>query len=373
MSLIRDRRCRPEVCELAEHALAQHLGEADDGVERGAELVRHVGEELRLGLARPGQLVVEHLELMAGPPLLVVELTQLLAHVVHPSREGAELVAVHHVDARAEVPLGDAAEKPLGLPHGKDEGPGDDEAQDKGKEDRGGGEARGEDEGAAIGNLYPLAEPPHALLLGTHGLGHQGGDLPIYGIGLVDVQFHRVVALALPDQLGDARHRGHDLLLPGPDAPDGVALLGRHGRFEAVEGIEEAVVLAEHALDGGVVADEQRVPCEVHLQAEGLLDLPGGVDPLARLIQEPAMARHAGDRLKAHGAHGDEEEGDEEEGSQQLGVHRRPEPGDPAHEGAQGRVGEEEARDPLAQARKRFRSRHGGNVLTVVLRGAHAR
>src|SRR5262245_23708130 len=128
------------------------------------------------------------------------------------------------------------------------------------RKDRGGGEARGEDEGAAIGNLYPLAEPPHALLLGTHGLGHQGGDLPIYGIGLVDVQFHRVVALALPDQLGDARHRGHDLFLPGPDAPDGVALLGRHGRFEAVEGIEEAGVLAEHALNGGVVAEEQGVP-----------------------------------------------------------------------------------------------------------------
>jgi len=34
--------------DLAEHFLHQHLGEADDGVERRARLVRHVGEKLRL-------------------------------------------------------------------------------------------------------------------------------------------------------------------------------------------------------------------------------------------------------------------------------------------------------------------------------------
>jgi hypothetical protein len=33
--------------ELAEHALGQHLGEADDGVQRRPQLVRHVGEKLR--------------------------------------------------------------------------------------------------------------------------------------------------------------------------------------------------------------------------------------------------------------------------------------------------------------------------------------
>ena len=32
--------------------LPQHLGEADDGVERRAQLVAHIGEELRLVLAR---------------------------------------------------------------------------------------------------------------------------------------------------------------------------------------------------------------------------------------------------------------------------------------------------------------------------------
>src|SRR5439155_10268112 len=34
--------------DLAEHALGEDFREPDDGVERGPELVRHVGEELRL-------------------------------------------------------------------------------------------------------------------------------------------------------------------------------------------------------------------------------------------------------------------------------------------------------------------------------------
>jgi len=37
--------------QLLEHALGQHFGEPDDRVERGAQLVGHVGEELGLVLA----------------------------------------------------------------------------------------------------------------------------------------------------------------------------------------------------------------------------------------------------------------------------------------------------------------------------------
>ena len=58
----------------------------------------------------------------------------------------------------------------------------------------------------------------------------------------------------------------------------------------------EAIVLAEHALDGGVVPQEQRVAREVHLQPQRVLDLAGGVHPLARLVQETALAGHARDR-----------------------------------------------------------------------------
>ena len=53
------------VIDLPEHALRQDFREADDGVERRAQLVRHVGEELTLVLAR-------HLEL----PALVLDLAE---------------------------------------------------------------------------------------------------------------------------------------------------------------------------------------------------------------------------------------------------------------------------------------------------------
>ena len=53
------------VVDLAEHALGQHFREADDRVERRAQLVRHVGQELALVLAR-------HLEL----PALVLDLAE---------------------------------------------------------------------------------------------------------------------------------------------------------------------------------------------------------------------------------------------------------------------------------------------------------
>ena len=66
--------------ELAEHPLAQHLREADDRVQRRAQLVRHVRQELGLVLARGLELPVEALE--------------LVVHPVHVGRQRAELVAV---------------------------------------------------------------------------------------------------------------------------------------------------------------------------------------------------------------------------------------------------------------------------------------
>jgi len=76
MSLISESRCRPEewdvlqvlvllVVELAEHALDQHLREADDRVQRRAQLVRHVGQEFAL-------VLVGDLEL----PALVLDLAE---------------------------------------------------------------------------------------------------------------------------------------------------------------------------------------------------------------------------------------------------------------------------------------------------------
>ena len=55
------------VVELAEHPLQQHLREADDRVERRAELVRHAREEVGLVLARRGELAALQLELLVQP------------------------------------------------------------------------------------------------------------------------------------------------------------------------------------------------------------------------------------------------------------------------------------------------------------------
>ena len=50
--------------------LPQHLGDADDGVERRAQLVAHVGEELRLVLARLGELAALVLDFVEQPHVL---------------------------------------------------------------------------------------------------------------------------------------------------------------------------------------------------------------------------------------------------------------------------------------------------------------
>jgi hypothetical protein len=60
------------VVEIAEHPLQQHLGEPDDGVERGPQLVRHAGQELRLvpaghlHLGRPGLEGVDQVDAADG-------------------------------------------------------------------------------------------------------------------------------------------------------------------------------------------------------------------------------------------------------------------------------------------------------------------
>ena len=50
--------------DVAEHPLQEHLGKADDGVERCPQLVRHVGEELRLVAIRDLELAALLLELL---------------------------------------------------------------------------------------------------------------------------------------------------------------------------------------------------------------------------------------------------------------------------------------------------------------------
>ena len=80
MSLISASRCRPARStrssgsnsssrfEVA-RVLLQHLGDADDRVQRRAQLVAHVGEELRLVLARELERLFGTLPLDDAPEL----------------------------------------------------------------------------------------------------------------------------------------------------------------------------------------------------------------------------------------------------------------------------------------------------------------
>ena len=79
MSLIRASRCRPapstrssgsRSCLDGLGILPQHLADADDGVERRAQLVAHVGEELRLVLARLCELAALLLDFLEQPHVL---------------------------------------------------------------------------------------------------------------------------------------------------------------------------------------------------------------------------------------------------------------------------------------------------------------
>jgi hypothetical protein len=311
-------------------------------------------------LARIGLGLAGPLELGVEGPLVLVELAKLLTHLVHPAGQGSELVAIRHVDGRAEVAFRDPVEEAAGRADGEDEGPGDDEAQEEGKHDRRRREAAHDEQGSTVHRLDALPELGHPGLFAPDDSGDEGGDLPIQRIALVEVECHRLVELAVPIQARDARHRGQELVLGRANPLDRLALSGWSRSLQAGERVLEAVLLAEDALDGGVVPKKQRIPREVHLQAQGLLDLAGGVDPLAGLVQEPALPGHAHDRLEAHRPHGDEEQGDQEERAEELRVDGRADAGDAPDHGPQRRAGHEQARDPLAQAQRRLGDGDGG-------------
>ena len=95
------------VVELAEHPLDQHLREADDGIEGRAELMRHVGEKLRL-------VATGRLEL----PALLFGLAEQ-AHVLDRN-DGLVGKGLQQVDLAgrrtARVRRGSTAMAPIGAP-----------------------------------------------------------------------------------------------------------------------------------------------------------------------------------------------------------------------------------------------------------------
>ena len=109
-SLIRPSRCWPLawtrssalvrlVRQLAVEAVGQQLGVAEDGVQRRAQLVAHVGEELRLVLARDLELAALLLDLAEQPRVLDRQhglRREGLQEVDGRFREQARLPAAHH-------------------------------------------------------------------------------------------------------------------------------------------------------------------------------------------------------------------------------------------------------------------------------------
>ena len=95
--------------QVAEHPLQQDLGEPDHRVQRGAQLVRHARQELRLVLAGDGQLETLAGQLLVEPGIgqgdggLAGERRQQVAHLVV---EDARLPAPHH--ERPDHPVGAA-------------------------------------------------------------------------------------------------------------------------------------------------------------------------------------------------------------------------------------------------------------------------
>ncbi len=108
--------------DLAEHPFAQHLREADDRVQRRPQLVRHVGQELRLVLAGRLELPVEALE--------------LVVHPVHVRRQRAELVAVRDVHVPREVARRDRGQPGVDPLDRADHRPREDEPQQQREDDR---------------------------------------------------------------------------------------------------------------------------------------------------------------------------------------------------------------------------------------------
>ena len=197
--------------QVAEHALAQDLGKADDGVERRPQLVRHAREERRLVLARRLELAVEAIE--------------LVAHPVDVPGQGAQLVAVGDVDVPREVARRDRGQLGVDPPDGSDHRPGEHETEQQRERDR---RRRDGDEEVPLARVRPRVLGDELVGLAIVGGGELRGDLEEVAreaVGLVPERFllvvRRTADLALDDLANDRpqpRARRTDVSQEGPMA-----------------------------------------------------------------------------------------------------------------------------------------------------------
>ena len=111
------RLFRTEPGRIGDH----HLGQPKYGVERSAQLVAHIGEELRLVLASRFNLLIET--------------PQFLAHPIDVGRQRTQLVAIDDMDALGEIAGRNLVEPGFNFLDGTDQRPRDRIAEDQGEHD----------------------------------------------------------------------------------------------------------------------------------------------------------------------------------------------------------------------------------------------
>src|ERR1700688_3418838 len=107
--------------QLAVDAVRHQFGITQDGVERRAQLVTHVGKELRL--------------MLAGRLKLLIEAPQFFAHSVDVGRQSTQLILIYNVDALCKVAGGNLVEATFDFLDGPDQRPRDGVAEDEGQHD----------------------------------------------------------------------------------------------------------------------------------------------------------------------------------------------------------------------------------------------
>ena len=350
--------------DLAEHALPQHLREADDRVQRRPQLVRHVGEELAL--------------VPAGRLQLSVQSLQLLVHEVDVRRQRAELVSIRHIEPAGEVARGDLGEPRLRALDRTDQRPREDQPQTERQRDAHGTHA---DDQVTRGRVRAAVGCDQRSGLFRRSVRELVREREQVGVGV-----DRRLEERPRSFVGDARlvarpqraHRSNDPVVVVPDLPEH-SFVGRR-RDELVESLGRVGGELRQRIENRRVEENPAMPSHaLALRAgqRGRAGISRGPNPelLLQLVRL-CLQRLVGGRSKlkrpqplhprvglaedAQPEHPDEhqERGDDQERDEQLRAHLRRHAGDRTHDSV---VHACKRRPPSGGGRRleRFRPRHG--------------
>ena len=145
--------------------------------------------------------------------LLHVETLQLPAHMVHPLRQRAELVAIGHADGSAEAAGCHLVEEALCFAHRKDERPGDHETAEQREDYRAHRECAGQNQRPAVGGGDALAQPRHSILLRPDQPTHLRRNFGVESFLATQKRAGHRTKLAVAYRIGHVGHHRHRLVL----------------------------------------------------------------------------------------------------------------------------------------------------------------